>query len=465
MKARFPAPVCLLLLLLVPAVEVLAGDQIDIRVHRLSDRAVVFTEDTMENNIVAVAAEKGLIVFDTSGLPSVARKIRRMIEEEFGRNDFLYVINTHHHWDHSFGNAVFSEAAVIGHEDCPARVRRDEEGLPRRIENLQRNIAEGEAELAGLDPGSDEAVELRERLPIRKRMLADYSESMVFAPPTVTFNDRMTVDLGDLTLKLFYFGRAHSGTDILIQIPEEGLLLTGDLFLDRGWLPLFAGSTTLDIPRWIEVLGLVLDGEEDVRQVIPGHQELWTREKLAMWRDYIVDLWEAVGTADAEGLDIGSVEARFPLGPQFSYLTDLGHDEAELRSYHQGNIRGFWRQIKESASDEIDRAITESGIEAAREKFRELRSDPRQRYFFDENAFNALGYRLMGEEKLPAAIEVFKMNVEMYPGSWNVYDSFAEACMNAGEKKAAVENYRKSIELNPDNRNGREILKRLEEES
>lgn len=75
-----------------------------------------------------------------------------------------------------------------------------------------------------------------------------------------------------MTLKLIYFGRAHSGSGILIHVPEEGILLTGDLFLDQNWLPLFADQMELDVPMWIEALHLVLDGETQVKHVIPGHK-------------------------------------------------------------------------------------------------------------------------------------------------------------------------------------------------
>ena len=64
---------------------------------------------------------------------------------------------------------------------------------------------------------------------------------------------------------------------------------------------------------------------------------------------------------------------------------------------------------------------------------------------------------------MPEAIALLKLNVELYPQSWNTYDCLAEAYMNAGEKELAIANYKKSIELNPQNANGREMLKKLEQ--
>jgi cytochrome c-type biogenesis protein CcmH/NrfG len=68
----------------------------------------------------------------------------------------------------------------------------------------------------------------------------------------------------------------------------------------------------------------------------------------------------------------------------------------------------------------------------------------------------------MGKGKTEEAIEVFKLNVELHPDSFNVYDSLGEAYMNSGDIKNAVNNYKKSLELNPDNANAKEMLKKLE---
>ncbi len=79
----------------------------------------------------------------------------------------------------------------------------------------------------------------------------------------------------------------------------------------------------------------------------------------------------------------------------------------------------------------------------------------------DENRLNGLGYRLMAEKKYREAIAVLKLNVELYPGSWNVYDSLGEAYMLNGDKALAIWNYEKSLELNPKNSNGAQMLKKL----
>jgi CubicO group peptidase (beta-lactamase class C family) len=82
-------------------------------------------------------------------------------------------------------------------------------------------------------------------------------------------------------------------------------------------------------------------------------------------------------------------------------------------------------------------------------------------YSLDENEMNGLGYQLLQEGKTKDAIEVFKLNVEAFPKSWNVYDSLGEAYMNDGEKKLALINYEKSLALNPTSTSAADALKKL----
>ena len=81
-----------------------------------------------------------------------------------------------------------------------------------------------------------------------------------------------------------------------------------------------------------------------------------------------------------------------------------------------------------------------------------------------ESLFNATGYNFMAEKKTDDAIEIFRLNVKLYPQAWNTYDSLGEAYAAAGNKKLAIENYEKSIKLNPKNEIGKAILEKLKKE-
>jgi tetratricopeptide (TPR) repeat protein len=80
-----------------------------------------------------------------------------------------------------------------------------------------------------------------------------------------------------------------------------------------------------------------------------------------------------------------------------------------------------------------------------------------------EDLINAKGYDLLKEKKLKEAIEVFKLNVFAFPQSANAFDSLGEAYLESGDKESAIENYKKSLLLNPENESAREVLKRLED--
>ncbi len=115
---------------------------------------------------------------------------------------------------------------------------------------------------------------------------------------------------------------------------------------------------------------------------------------------------------------------------------------------------------KRSAAAILYKEIEEKGIDAAISDIKKLKDS--KEYDFNEAEINMMGYTFMRSGKIKEAIEVFKLNVELFPGSWNVYDSLGEAYMNNGDTKLAIDNYKKSIELNPNNTGGIETLKKLE---
>ena len=78
-----------------------------------------------------------------------------------------------------------------------------------------------------------------------------------------------------------------------------------------------------------------------------------------------------------------------------------------------------------------------------------------------EQTLNQIGYLLLNQEKLDEAIQIFTRNVKAYPTSSNVYDSLGEALMKKGDNPAAIKNYKKSLEINPGNENGKEMLKKM----
>lgn len=107
----------------------------------------------------------------------------------------------------------------------------------------------------------------------------------------------------------------------------------------------------------------------------------------------------------------------------------------------------------------------QNGVGAAIAFYRAVKKDYPNRYDFSEPELNRLGYQLLQAKKVKEAIEIFKLNVEAYPKGFNTYDSLGEAYMVNGDTELAIQNYKKSLELNPQNTGAIEMLKRLEGKS
>lgn len=81
-----------------------------------------------------------------------------------------------------------------------------------------------------------------------------------------------------------------------------------------------------------------------------------------------------------------------------------------------------------------------------------------------EADINEIGYRLLAAKRYNEAIELFKTNIKLYPNMWNTYDSLGEAYMMSGNKKLAIENYEKSMKLNPKSESGKAALAKLKKQ-
>jgi CubicO group peptidase (beta-lactamase class C family) len=106
---------------------------------------------------------------------------------------------------------------------------------------------------------------------------------------------------------------------------------------------------------------------------------------------------------------------------------------------------------KRSIAELLLKTVGEKGVSAAIAQYRELKTQKANEYDFSEMELNTLGYQLLQMKKVVESIEIFKLNVEVYPQAFNTYDSLGEAYMLHGDKELAIANYKKSLELNPQN--------------
>ncbi len=116
---------------------------------------------------------------------------------------------------------------------------------------------------------------------------------------------------------------------------------------------------------------------------------------------------------------------------------------------------------KLSLADTLLMAMFYKGIDSAVSKFHEIMNTNKDKYDLDEDEINSLGYRLLSSNYAKQAIEIFKLNVELHPDSYTVYNSLGEAYMAGGNKEMAVKNLEKSVKLNPKDPNAREMLDKI----
>jgi tetratricopeptide (TPR) repeat protein len=105
---------------------------------------------------------------------------------------------------------------------------------------------------------------------------------------------------------------------------------------------------------------------------------------------------------------------------------------------------------KRSIARTLLQTILEQDAASAVEQYHKLKKEYPDAYDFNERELNNLGYDLLEADRVAEALEVFKLNAEAYPESWNVFDSLGEAYLINGDREKAVECHKKSLELNPD---------------
>lgn len=203
--------------------------------QEVGDRVFTWRFPFLDQQIGVVLGGSDVLVVDTRSAPSHAREVADNVRE-LTRDPISIVVDTHWHWDHTFGNAAFPTAPIWAH------VRAAERIVARGPATLER-IAEAYPELAA---------ELR-------------AETMQLLPPDRTFEDRATVEVGDRVVELSYQGRGHTDGDVVAFVPGANVLFAGDL-LENDATPSFGDAYPLEWPDTVErLLPLALGA------VVPGH--------------------------------------------------------------------------------------------------------------------------------------------------------------------------------------------------
>jgi cyclase len=250
-----------------------------------------------------IVGERAVLVVDTRINPFTAQQLKEAIEEVTDR-PVRYVVNTHFHGDHTFGNQVFADGAtVIGSALTQ-----------ERLEN------EGQAHLewlGGFFPVDFSGVQL--------------------TPPDATISGETTIDLGGRRVHLLETAQGHTGGDVMVWDPESRVLFTGDVLVlnQMPWLG-HSPSTA----RLIDDLLELTNG--DARTFVPGHGMGFTtaeRKDVFKFVELLADLRQQVAALVDGGAELDEVQAKVDLSRYASYrMTDN-------ERWVAGNVERVYREI------------------------------------------------------------------------------------------------------------------------
>lgn len=206
----------------------------------VGDRVWVARYEWCDVNVSVVEGEAGLLVVDTHASGRAAREVVADVRRLSSR-PVVGIVNTHVHFDHTFGNATFleeyGEVPVTAHEAAAA-------DLPAHADEVRAAAARD---------GGEHGPEL--------------VETQVVVP-TRTFSSVLSIDLGDRAVELVHPGRGHTSGDLVVRVGDADVLLAGDLVEESGTPAFGEDSWPLEWPWSLDVL-LQLVGPDTV--VVPGH--------------------------------------------------------------------------------------------------------------------------------------------------------------------------------------------------
>jgi len=256
----------------------------------------------LDVNVGLVVGGEAAVVVDTLSTDAQAAELLTAARRVTDRP--LLVVNTHHHFDHCFGNAVFAAqgAPIWGQEEAVALLRgRGPELRKRWCDEWSATEPELAAEMA----------------------------AVVIAPPDRTVHVKSTVDLGGRAVELHHFGRGHTAGDLVVLVPDADAVLAGDLVEESG-PPQFDDAYPLD---WPDTLTALLGRLGAATAVVPGHGAVVDRRFVAAQHEQLAALDWLIREGDEGGAPAARVAAKSPFDLETSLV-------AVRRGYDQLTGRG-----------------------------------------------------------------------------------------------------------------------------
>jgi cyclase len=220
-----------------------------------------------ESNNAWLVTDDGVLVIDTRQHPRRAEELLAAIRKTTDK-PIRWVINTHAHGDHYFGNSVFKRegATFIAH--------RDTAGMMQHHYGLEMKRRQGYFKQRQFDPGE-----------------------VVLVPPDVTFDSTLTLNLGGRTVELLYLGAGQNPGDTFVRFPKERVLFAGGPFSKQSWPnPSFTPSMT----RWVGILRKI--AEMDVDIYLGGHGDIGSKDDVLQQARMLEDFDRGMREAVAQGM-------------------------------------------------------------------------------------------------------------------------------------------------------------------
>jgi glyoxylase-like metal-dependent hydrolase (beta-lactamase superfamily II) len=250
----------------------------------VADRVYVRRHRSMDLNVSLIVGEGACLVVDTRASENqgqdLAAAIRTVTPHPW------VVVNTHFHFDHTFGNAVFRPATIWGHRRAAEQLRADGERMRHGI--AERHRAAGQDELA------------------------DDIEASRIDPPDELVDDLATLSVGGRPVQLRYLGRGHTDNDLVLTVPDAGLVIAGDL-VEEGAPPQFGSSFPLDWPGTLDAVAELVTG-----RVVPGHGAIVDLAHVRAQRAELGELARRAREGHAEGRPAADVARQLPYFGQYA---------------------------------------------------------------------------------------------------------------------------------------------------
>ncbi len=239
------------------------------------------------SNAAIIEGDSDVLVVDSHVSPGGAWALREELKALTSK-PIRWVVNSHYHFDHSHGNQIYGpEVEIIGHDytraqmvagksqDSPAR-EFFVGGVPNAIQNLESRLGNAKT--------PEERAPIEAQLAIQRNHL-EGTNAVKPTPPTLTLTRTMTLHRGSREIRILFLGRGHTAGDVVVYLPKERIVATGDLLIEG---PSYMGDAYFT--EWIETIGALKQVDFDT--VLPGHGRAFNgKAKLDHWQAYLRDFW------------------------------------------------------------------------------------------------------------------------------------------------------------------------------